>query len=111
MLTNRWSTGKDQVGGEWLQLDFGVAVTLTKLTLVLGTASPDDYPRTYATRFSNTPANQTAPVLVSGMGAKSSDTVMNFTAGTTGRYVLITQGGAAPALWWSVAEIQAQCAD
>lgn len=110
VLTNRWSTGKDQVGTEWLQLDFGVAVTLTKLTLVLG-ASDDDYPRMYATRFSNTPSNQTGPILVSGMGAASTDTVMVFPAGTTGRYVLISQSGAAPALWWSVAEIQAECAD
>lgn len=110
VLTNRWSTGKDQVGGEWLQLDFGAVVTLTKLTLALG-ASGDDYPRKYATRFSNTSANQTAPVLVSGMGAKGTDTVMTFPAGTSGRYVLISQSGAAPTLWWSVAEIQAECAD
>ena len=110
VLTNRWATGTEQVGGEWLQLDFGKTVTLTKLTLVLG-ASPNDYPRKYATRFSNSSGNMAAPILVNGMGAPSTDTVMNFPAGTTGRYVLISQSGTAPGLWWSVAEIQAECAD
>lgn len=110
VLTNRWATGADQQGGEWLQLDFGVVVRLTKLTLVLG-SSVDDYPREYATRFSNSSMNQAAPVLVSGMGAVASDTVLTFPAGTAGRYVLVSQLGAATALWWSVAEIQAECAD
>jgi hypothetical protein len=110
MTSTRWTTGKEQMGGEWLQLDFGATVTLTKLTLQLG-SSIDDYPRKYATRFSNTSMNNAAPVLVSGMGAKSTDTVMTFPAGTSGRYVLITQSGVAPALWWSVAEIQAECSD
>jgi F5/8 type C domain len=110
MLTTRWTTGKEQAGGEWLQLDFGAVVKLSKLTLVLGT-SVNDYPRKYATRFSNTPMNNVAPALVSGMGAASTDTVMTFPAGSSGRYVLINQSGVAPALWWSVAEIQAECAD
>jgi hypothetical protein len=109
-VDTRWTTGKEQVGGEWLQLDLGGTVTLTKVTLMLGT-SVDDYPRKYATRFSNSSSNTNAPVLVNGMGAKATDTVMNFPAGTTGRYLLISQSGAAPNLWWSVAEIQVQCAD
>lgn len=109
-VATRWTTGADQVGGEWLQIDFGKAVTLTKLTLMLGT-SADDYPRTYATRFSNSSGNMAAPVLVSGMGAKGVDTVLNFPAGTTGRYLLISQSGKVTGLWWSVAEIQAVCAD
>lgn len=109
-VATRWTTGADQVGGEWLQMDFGKAVTLTKLTLMLGN-SADDYPRNYATRFSNSSGNMAAPVLVSGMGAKGVDTVLNFPAGTTGRYLLISQSGKVTGLWWSVAEIQAACAD
>jgi hypothetical protein len=109
-VATRWTTGADQVGGEWLQIDFGKAVTLTKLTLMLGN-SADDYPRNYATRFSNSSGNMAAPVLVSGMGAKGVDTVLNFPAGTTARYVLISQSGKVTGLWWSVAEIQAACAD
>jgi hypothetical protein len=109
-VATRWTTGADQAGGEWLQIDFGKAVTLTKLTLMLGN-STDDYPRTYATRFSNSSGNMVAPVLVSGMGAKGVDTVLNFPAGTTARYLLISQSGKVTGLWWSVAEIQAACAD
>ncbi|HEX2874963.1 MAG TPA: discoidin domain-containing protein [Polyangiaceae bacterium] len=109
-VATRWTTGADQAGGEWLQIDFGTAVTMTKLTLMLG-SSADDYPRNYATRFSNSSGNMAAPVLVSGVGAKGVDTVLNFPAGTTARYLLISQSGKVTGLWWSVAEIQAACAD
>jgi hypothetical protein len=110
VLTNRWTTGKDQSGDEWLQVDFGAQVKLTKITLVLG-SSPDDYPREFAARLSGSSENFAAPVLDSGMGAQDSDTVLDFPAGSVGRYLLISQGGAVTALWWSVAEIQAVCAD
>jgi hypothetical protein len=110
IATNRWSTGKDQAGDEWLQVDFGAAVRLSKVTLVLG-SDPDDYPRKYAARLSASSQNTAAPVLVMGMGAAGSDTVLSFPAGSVGRYLLISQGGMAEALWWSVAEVQAECAD
>lgn len=110
VLTNRWTSAKDQAGDEWLQVDFGVPVTLTALTLVLG-ASPDDYPRKYAVRLSGSSQNAGAPVLASGMGTQASDTVVSLPVGSVGRYLLISQGGTATALWWSVAEIQASCAD
>lgn len=107
---NRWSTGKDQSGNEWLQIDFGVEVQITKLTLMLGT-SVNDHPRMYQTRISNT-ANDTASTpVVTGSGQASTDTVMNFPKQTRGRYVRISQHGTATALWWSVAEIQTECAD
>ncbi len=109
-LGTRWTSGTSQVGGEWLQIDFGATVSLTQVTLALG-SSKDDYPRKYATRFSNSPQDTAAPVLASGMGAASTDTVMNFPKGSSGRYVLISQSGAVQGLWWSVAEILAQCAD
>jgi hypothetical protein len=46
-----------------------------------------------------------------GSGANGVDTVMSFSAPTTGRYLLITQGGTATGLWWSVAEISVECSD
>jgi hypothetical protein len=52
-----------------------------------------------------------ARVLVSGMGEAGSDTVLSFPAGSAGRYLLISQGGMATDLWWSVAEVQAECVD
>jgi hypothetical protein len=110
VVTNRWSSGKDQSGDEWLQIDFGVPVRLSEVTLVLG-SNPDDYPRTYEVRLSGSSQNTAAPVLLSGMGAEARDTVLTFPAGSLGRYLLISQGGEAEALWWSVAEVQAECAD
>ena len=110
LLTNRWTSAKDQAGDEWLQVDFGAAVTLTTVTLVLG-SSPDDYPRKYAVRLSGSTQNSGAPVLASGMGAQATDTTVTLPAGSVGRYLLISQGGAVAGLWWSVAEIQAACAD
>jgi len=109
-LTTRWSTGRDQTGDEWLQIDFGVEVQITRLTLVLET-SGDDYPRMYQTRISNTAMNTAAMPRVTGAGMADTDTIMNFPDGTRGRYVLITQTGSATALWWSIHEIQAACAD
>jgi hypothetical protein len=109
-LTTRWSTGRDQAGDEWLQIDFGVEVQITRLTLVLET-SGDDYPRMYETRISNTAMNTAAAPRVTGAGMADTDTIMNFPDGTRGRYVLISQTGSATALWWSIHEIQATCAD
>jgi hypothetical protein len=106
----RWTTGKDQSGNEWLQIDFGVEVRLSEVTLMLGT-SVDDHPRGYTVRVSNTSNNTAAPVLLTGAGMANTDTVLTLPAGTRGRYVLINQTGAVTALWWSVAEIQAECAD
>ncbi|HWZ91262.1 MAG TPA: discoidin domain-containing protein, partial [Polyangiaceae bacterium] len=107
-LTTRWSSGKDQAGDEWLQLDFSADVTVTKVTLKLGT-NTNDYPRTYKTRLTDTPNNLAATAQVMGNGQSGVDTAMTFSAPTTGRYLLITQGGTATGLWWSVAEISAEC--
>lgn len=110
VLTNRWSTGKDQAGDEWLQVDFGVPVKLTQVTLILG-SSVEDYPRKFAARLSSASQNVAAPVLDAGMGAQGADTVLDFPAASVGRYLLISQEGMATGRWWSVAEIQAECAD
>ncbi len=109
----RWSTGKDQSGDEWLQIDFGKQVSLTRVTLVLGAgdANSNDFPRSYEVRFSNTAQNFAAAAVLNGSGALGVDTSLNFAQLTTARYLLISQGGSAPALWWSVAEIEADCVD
>jgi hypothetical protein len=105
----RWSSGKDQAN-DWFQVDFGVKVTLSKVTLMLGT-NTKDYPRKYAVRLSDTANDMNAQVLVSGMGAEATDTVITFPTKATGRYLLITQSGTASMLWWSIAELQAECAN
>jgi F5/8 type C domain len=107
-LTTRWSSGKDQAGDEWFQLDFGADATITKVTLKLG-SNATDYPRSYKTRLTDTANNLSAPALLMGNGQNGVDTVMTFSAPTTGRYLLITQGGMVTGLWWSIAEISVEC--
>jgi beta-glucosidase len=107
-LTTRWSSGKDQAGDEWFQLDFSADVTITKVTLKLG-SNATDYPRSYKTRLTDTANNLSAPALLMGNGQNGVDTVMTFSAPTTGRYLLITQGGMVTGLWWSIAEISVEC--
>jgi len=109
-LTTRWSSGKDQAGDEWLQVDFGADVTVKKVTLKLG-SNTSDYPRSYKTRLTDSANDLAATPQVMGSGASATDTVMTFGAPTTGRYLLITQGGTATGLWWSVAEISVECTD
>jgi F5/8 type C domain-containing protein len=64
-INERWSTGNAQAGNEWLQIDFGRTVAIDRVTLQLG-VDTGDYPRGYTARFSSTPLNFTAPVLVFG---------------------------------------------
>ncbi len=109
-LTTRWTSGKDQAGDEWLQVDFSADVTVKKVTLKLG-SSMSDYPRSYKTRLTDMANNLAAPAQVMGSGAQAVDTVMSFDAATTGRYLLITQGGTVTGLYWSVAEISVECSD
>jgi hypothetical protein len=109
-LNERWSTGKAQSGDEWFQIDFGIPITFNHLVLRLGTF-PNDYPRQYEVRVSNTSQNNGAPVRASGTGAQGADTVVDFASPVSGRYLLVKQVGDATATfsWWSVAEVDASC--
>jgi hypothetical protein len=109
ILTNRWSSGKPQAGDEWIEVDFGVEVTLSQATLLLG-SSVNDYPRSYETRFSDIAMSTAAPLL-SGSGMPSTDTVMTFPAATIGRYLRVSQAGPTTSNYWSAAEIEVQCQD
>jgi hypothetical protein len=109
-ISERWSTGKPQAGNEWLAIDFGVRVAIGQVTLQLGTSSTD-HPRGYAIRVSDMPLDIAAPVLVSGAGQPSVDAAIVLVAPTIGRYLLISQTGAASSSWWSVAEVNVACAD
>lgn len=104
----RWTSGKDQSGDEWFQLDFGKSVTIDTVTLRLG-KSTGDYPRSYQMRLTDTSNNLSAAAQVSGSGMDSVDTVMKLQAPTTGRYLLITQGGTTTGIWWSIAEFAITC--
>lgn len=108
--TERWSSGKAQLGDEWIQIDFGVVVTLTDITLNPGNDA-GDYPRTYAVRVSNKDQDFAAAVKASGDGMPGT-TFIHFAKPVTGRYVTVRQTAMPmPAPWWTIAELLASCTD
>ncbi len=118
LLNERWSSGKPQSGDEWIQIDFGAEVTLSQITLQLGT-NPNDWPRGYAVRVSNLDALANveafnAPVLASGVGAMATDVVVSLADPVEGQYLLVRQTGVNPmgvTSWWTVAEVLVGCVD
>jgi hypothetical protein len=106
--TTRWSTGTKQVGGEWLQIDFGEVVTINEVTMF---TNNNDYFRHYELRLSNTSQDFAAPVLKSADGATGS-IVVPLAPAKAGQYLTIRQTGADAAgdiAWWSLHEVSVAC--
>jgi hypothetical protein len=104
-LNTRWTTGADQVPGQYLQIDFGSTVTLTQVVLD-GTDQAGDYPRGYDVSIS---ANGTTFTSVkTGTPAAGAIVTITFAAPVTGRAIRITQTGTG-ATWWSVDEVRLGC--
>ena len=110
-FNERWSSGTKQVGGEWIEVDFGALVNLTTITLNVNT-NTGDYPRAYEVRFSSTKAQDfAAPIRTSGAGAPG-NSVFTFSKPITGRYLLVSQTGMAEdTSWWTIAELLVTCSD
>lgn len=108
----RFSTGQPQVGGEYIQINFGKVVTFDRVTLQLFNNDVNDYPRGYAVRVTND-GNANAVPVVSGVGTPGGSTVIDLPAPATGQYLRITQTGAvAPETkWWTIGEVQVTCTD
>jgi hypothetical protein len=104
----RWSSGKAQSGDEWIQIDFGVVVTITDLTLNPGNDA-GDYPRSYAVRISNKTEDFAAAVKASGTGMPGT-TFVHFNTPITGRFLTVRQTGLTGP-WWTVAEALVGCTD
>jgi hypothetical protein len=109
-LAERWSTGKQQSGDEWIQIDFGKVVTLSDITLQQGN-DPGDFPIAYAVRVSNNSGDFNATVRANGAGANGAQVVIALAAPATGRYLTIRQTGASTFEWWSIGELQVACSD
>jgi hypothetical protein len=107
--TTRWTTGKPQAGDEWLQIDFGVTVTLNSVNLQQG-SDTNDYPRMYSAIVSDTPNDLSGTVRASGSGLPGVSTPILLPALASGRYLLIKQSGSSLS-WWSANEIEVSCAD
>lgn len=108
----RWSSGKPQAGDEWIQIDFGVVVNLSNVTLNVGNDT-GDYPRKYSLRVSNENEDFVAPVRASGDGMPG-NTVIILVRPVTGRYLTVRQTGANPVgttSWWTIAEVLVTCTE
>ncbi len=104
----RWSTGTKQVGGEWLQIDFGDVVTLSEITLF---TNNNDYFRHYELRLSNTSGDFAAPVLKAADGETGS-IVVPLSPAKAGQFLTIRQTAANPQgdiAWWSLHEVSVAC--
>jgi hypothetical protein len=103
--TTRFATGAPQMGDEWLQIDFGEAVTLNEIRLH---TNNNDYFRHYQLRLSNTPQDFTAAVLTEADGTTGTITVPIAPA-KAGRYLTIRQTGTVTPTWWSLHEVTVAC--
>jgi fibronectin type 3 domain-containing protein len=104
-INSRWSTGANQVPGQWFQVDMGTTNILSALVLDCG-ASTGDYPRAYQLYLSKDGSNWGPPV-ATGTGAVV--TTITFAAHAA-RNIRVTQTGSASANWWSIAEFNAYLA-
>jgi F5/8 type C domain len=106
----RWSTGNPQGGAEWIQIDFGAIVNIKQITLQVFGKDVDDYPRSWAVRFTAAEDNKFAsPILASGDGASGITTITLPTV-ATGQFLTIRQTGVGDK-WWTIAELLVTCVD
>ncbi|HEX2875093.1 MAG TPA: discoidin domain-containing protein [Polyangiaceae bacterium] len=104
----RWATGTKQVGGEWLQIDFGAIVTVNEITLHTNNG---DFFRHYEVRMSNTSQDFAAPILKEADGVTGT-IVIPLAQAKAGQYLTIRQTGmvaAGETAWWSLHEVNVAC--
>ncbi len=103
-IASRWSTGANQVPGQYFQIDFGGTVSLTQVVLD-ATNNAGDYPRGYDIGLS---ALGTTFTSVAMNAANANIVVTETFAAAQGRYLRITQKGTFTN-WWSIDELRLAC--
>jgi len=107
----RWSTGQAQKGGEVIQIDFGVPVSFTQVTMTVFGKDVADYPRAYLVRVSNATTDPwpTSPPVNGATG----NTTITWTSPVTGQFLSVKQTGMVPVdgPWWTIAEVNVSCTD
>lgn len=107
MTGTRFTTEAARTGTEWLQIDFGASVTVSKLVLHTAAGS-NDYTHGYEVRMAAQAADvMGSAAIVTGTGVQG-DTTITFPTPQTGQFLRINQTTAI-AGWWSIQEIDASC--
>jgi F5/8 type C domain len=101
----RYTTGVARSGNDWLQIDFGTTVTVSKV--VLTTAAGTDYTHGYEVRMAAQAANIAASAAIATGTGQADTTTITFPA-TTGQFLRINQTTAI-AGWWSIQELDTSC--
>ncbi len=99
--TTRWSTGAAQAPGQYLQVDLGRPLAVTRFVLDTG-ASTGDYPRGYSISTSSDGTTWTDAGTGTGTGQLTSIAL----DGSAVRYIKVTLTRS-DASWWSVADVRA----
>jgi F5/8 type C domain len=106
--TTRFSSGTKQMGGEWLEIDFGKVVTINQITMFTNNG---DFFRHYQIWLSNTSGDAMGTMLKEADGAQGSIVVPLATA-KAGQFLRIKQTGAdvgTDIAWWSLHELSVDC--
>jgi hypothetical protein len=103
-LASRWSTGTNQVAGQYFQVDFGGKVALTQVVLD-SSNNALDYPRGYVMGLSD---NGTSFTTVA-MGSPTTPIVTAAFGTAQGRYLRITQTASSNENWWDIGELRLSC--
>ncbi|MFB5760943.1 discoidin domain-containing protein [Paenibacillus medicaginis] len=102
----RWSTGKPQEEGQWIELDLGTVQSFNQIVMD-SRGSAEDYARGYQLLVSRDGETWGSPV-VEGKGAASKMT-LTFPA-QTARYIKVIQTGT-DSRWWSISEFRVLARD
>jgi len=97
-----WSTGTNQLNGQWFQVDLGAKITFNQIVLDTekNTGYEQDYPNSYDVQISQNGSVWTT--VASGQGLRKA-TPINFPA-VGARYIRVVQTGSANN-WWSIGEL------
>jgi len=98
-ITTRWSTGRPQSSGQWLQVDMRARKAFNQVVLDAG-HSTGDYPRRYQIYVSNDGHTWGKPVAAGSPRTQATSAIF---ATQFARYIRVVNTGSA-ANWWSVAE-------
>jgi hypothetical protein len=104
---SRWTSGRNQDGTDWFNVDFGGFVTMSNMTLTNGNYDPNDYPKKVELYASNDGVTFETTPFASKDGTVD-QTVITF-APRTMRAVRLKEVGSR-SNWWSIHEFDTDCA-